>query len=619
MQTEQAEARLSFFDLVAPGDASARLHAWAGEVFNVINDEPGVTCQRLALHLSPPQTDQPELCIEIPAGTLAGKDAETARHEAFRLKRIAVAGALPDDEHATTRPTAIAVPIGPIDTQNRNWLEIEAHFAHREQIGHAINKVGAALGWLFFLKSEEQTLQRDTEGSKAVSALQAIVSLSSTDRFTDAVRALVTDIADRFNCDRVSLGLAQRKKIKVQAISHTGKFTHSMILVRRLRAAMEEAFDQKEVVLWPTDSASSEQLVDAQADLAEKDKTRRILTVPLFDGLRPRGAIVFERSGDQGFEQSEIFTLEALCGVLTPLLLEKRHNDRWLITRAVIALGNIFSHLFGRRYFAVKLSAAAAAIVAMLLIVIERPVTVVSSALVQGAEARTITAAFDGFIADVAAREGDEVSSGDVLLQLDDRDFNLERLRLLALRSQAELELDRAISARDRAETALIEARIRQVDAQLALVEQQILRSKVQAPFDALVVSGDLTRSIGRAVSRGETLLTLSPLEEYRVILETPESDIAKLSAGQKGQLRLSAVPERTFDIQVTDLVPVAQYKDNETLFSVESRLLNASDILLHGMTGSARIQVNEQPLYILWGKPLWDRMRDWAWRNMPL
>ena len=118
MQTEQAEAKLSFFDLVAPGDANARLQAWVGEVFNVINDEPGVTCQRLALHLSPPQTDQSELCIEIPAGTLASKDAETARHEAFRLKRIAVAGALPDDEHATTRPTAIAVPIGPIDTQN---------------------------------------------------------------------------------------------------------------------------------------------------------------------------------------------------------------------------------------------------------------------------------------------------------------------------------------------------------------------------------------------------------------------------------------------------------------------------------------------------------------------
>ena len=53
--------------------------------------------------------------------------------------------------------------------------------------------------------------------------------------------------------------------------------------------------------------------------------------------------------------------------------------------------------------------------------------------------------------------------------------------------------------------------------------------------------------------------------------------------------------------------------------FFVETQLLDRPDILLHGMTGSARIQVSEQPLFILWGKPLWDRIREWAWRNMPL
>lgn len=619
MQTEQADARLSFFELAASGDVMKRLEAWALELFATIDKEPGVECQRLALHLASPSGEQSELRIEFPKGTLAGNEAETARYEAFRLQKIAVAGALPDGQKTTDRPTAIAVPIAGINEGDRNWIEIEARFSSQDQIGHVITKIGSALGWLFFLQSEARELHRESEDSKAVSALQAVVSLTAADGFSDAARALMTDIADRFKCDRVSLGFAQRKKIKLQAISHTGKFTHSMILVRRLRAAMEEAFDQNELLLWPQSSKNVEQLVDAQAELAEKDKTRSVLTVPLFDGRQPRGAVVFERSSGNGFEQSEIFTLEALCGVLTPLLLEKRHNDRWLVTRAVMAVGNLISSLFGRRYFAAKLSIMALTIVAVLLVVIERPVSVVSSAQVQGAEARTITAAFDGFIADVSVREGDEVSSGDLLLQLDDRDFNLERLRLLALRSQAELELDRAISARDRAETALIEARVRQVDAQLALVEQQILRSEVRAPFDALVVSGDLTRSIGRAVSRGETLLILSPLNEYRVVLETPEADIAKLEAGQKGQLRLSAVPERSFSVEVTELVPVAQYRNNETVFSVETQLLDRPDILLHGMTGSARIQVSEQPLFILWGKPLWDRIREWAWRNMPL
>lgn len=619
MQLEQADARLSFFDLVSPGDVAVRLNAWVSQLFAAIDGMSGVTCHRLALNFAPFGADHPEWRVEFPKGTLAASDTGTARSEAFRLQRIAVAGALPGGENETSRFTAIVLPISAADELRKSWIEIEAKFLHQDQIGHVITQIGAALGWLFFLKSEMRERQNSVEDAKAVNALQAVVSLTTADQFTDAARALVTDIADRFKCDRVSLGFAYRKKIKLQAISHTGKFSHSMILVRRLRAAMEEAFDQNEVVLWPRSAGGFELLRDAQAELAEKDTTRSILTIPLFDGRRSRGAMVFERSDSKGFDQSEIFTLEALCGVLTPLLTEKRHNDRWLITRAFMAAGNVFSYLFGRRYFAVKLTAIALTVVAVLLVAIERPVSVVASAMVEGAEARTITAAFDGFISEVAVREGDKVASGDILLKLDDRDFNLERLRLLALRSQAELELDRAISARDRAETALVEARLRQVDAQLSLVEQQILRSTLHAPFDALIVSGDLTRSIGKAVSRGETLLILSPLNEYRVVLEAPESDIGKLIPGQQGQLKLSALPERNFSIETTDLVPVAQYKNNETVFSVETRLLSTPDVLLHGMTGSARIQVGEQPLYMLWGKPLWNQVREWAWRNIPI
>ena len=49
MQTEQADARLSFFELAASGDVMKRLEAWALELFATIDKEPGVECQRLAL------------------------------------------------------------------------------------------------------------------------------------------------------------------------------------------------------------------------------------------------------------------------------------------------------------------------------------------------------------------------------------------------------------------------------------------------------------------------------------------------------------------------------------------------------------------------------------------
>lgn len=617
MQTAQSTAKVSVFDLSAPGDMEVRMRAWLSELYTAIDRESGVKCLRVAAQFTAGRPSRSPLFMALPADRIAASETDVARAEAFRLGRIALAGGMP--ETGSPRPTSIIIPLSSTEGSARSWIECEAQFSSHDQISTIIDRIGLSLGWPLYLQSEARDTLAAHADSKAVSALKSIVSLTSAEGFSDAARTLMTDLADRFKCDRVALGLASRKKIKVRAISHAGKFSNSMVLARRLRAAMEEAFDQNEVLLWPPLSETSDQLLEAQAALAEKDLARSVLTIPLFDGRKQRGAIVFERAGGATFEPAEIETLEALTGVLTPLLIEKRHNDRWVATRAAIAMGNIFRGLFGRRYFAAKLTIASAAVIAVLLVVIERPRSVVAEAIVEGSEARAISAAFDGFLADVQAQEGDRVQAGDLLVQLDDRDFTLERLRLLALRAQAELELDRAISERDRAASELIEARLRQVDAQLALSEQQILRSEVRAPFDALVVSGDLTRSIGRAVSRGETLMVLSPLNEYRVILDAPERDIGKLQAGQTGQLKLSAMPERNFEIEITEMIPVARYDNNATVFSVVTRLVSEPDVLLHGMGGSARIHVDQVPLYVLWGKPLWDRADEWLWRNLPI
>lgn len=616
MDATQDKPRISIFNLATSGETTERVELWLYHLSVIIACEPGVEFLRVATNLVLDEAGETRILASYPNNRAPSKDIDIAKTEAFRLGRIALAGGMP--EAGTAHPTSIVIPLHMKDGIAHSWIECEARFSHNDQISAIIDRIGLAFGWLLFFKSENSESSSKQANEKSVSALNSIVSLTAAKGFSDASRSLVTDLAERFKCDRVSLGLSNRKKIKVRAISNAGKFSSSMLLVRRLRQAMEEAYDQKQILLWPPLKDQDDLLLNAQAELAEKDITRCILTIPLFDGRSQQGAISFERSGNNKFGTSEIETLEALSSVLTPLILDKRHNDRWLLSRAFFSLKNFIMLALGRRFFAIKLSIVSAIVVFTLLAVIERPQTVVADATVNGSETRTISAAFDGFIEQVYAQEGNQVKEGDLLVQLDDRDFNLERLRLLALRSQAELELDRAISVRDRGDTELIQARLRQVDAQLALIDQQILRSAVRAPFDALIVSGDLTRSVGRAVSRGETLLVLSPLNEYQVTIDTSERDVAKLHPGQIGQLKLSAIPDQNFEITITELVPVARYENNMTLFSVQTNLLTEPDILLHGMTGSARIKVDQVPLYVLWGTPLLDRAREWLWRNLP-
>ncbi len=614
MHVREAPSEAQAADIASRTAIDARMQEWAARVRAAIGSEIDVECQRLAVVLVPDRAGARPLQVSIPAGLLARPETEMARAEALRTGRVALAGAVPGTDGGG-RPSCVVIPL----ETGAGWVEIEAHIPSEDRVAVIIERVGLAAGWALFLGAQAQGLaQRHTE-AKAVSALNSIASLSGSQGFSEAARALVTDLCARFGCDRVSLGLSRRRVVRVVAISNTGRFARSMLLVRLLRAAMEEAVDQEQVLLWPAPPDGADRLIRAQTALAEGDAERSVLTIPLFDGRQQHGALVFERSANRRFDADEIETLEALAGVLTPLLIEKRENDRWLPARAAVATGRMLAGILGRRYFAVKLAALAMMVAAALLVLVERPLTVVADAVVEGAEQRAVTAAFDGFIAAAAVREGDRVVAGDLLFQLDDRDFALERLRLMALRAQAELELDRAISARERAETALVEARLRQIDAELALADQQIARSSFHAPFDALVLSGDLSRSIGRAVSRGETLMVLSPLREYRVFLSTAEADIARLEPGQDGLLKLAAIPEREFPVELVDLVPVARYENGATRFAVEARLLEDQGTLLHGMSGAARIEVARVSLLDLWGKPLWDRARLWLWRNLPL
>jgi hypothetical protein len=591
-----------------------RMKDWLARLLSEIRSDLGIDCLRVAVVLAPKQTADVPLHLSLPTDLAARPETEVARTEALRTGRVALAGAVPGKDIGG-RPSCIVIPI----EADAGWVEVEAFITSDERAGAIIERVELAAGWALFLGSvarDEATVEAE---ARAVSALKSIVSFSGSASFSEAARALVTDICGRFACDRVALGLSRRRSVRVVAISNTGRFSRSMLLVRLLRAAMEEAVDQEQVLLWPPHSEGSDRITHAQEELAERNTNRSILTIPLVDGKRQQGALILERGAGLGFEPNEIETLEALAGVLAPLVIEKRDNDRWLPARAMFAMRNVLTEVFGRRYFAIKLTVVAALASVASLILIERPLTIVGDAVVEGAEQRTITVAFDGFIASASVREGDRVKSGDQLLQLDDRDFTLERLRLMTLRAQAELELDRAIAARERVETGIVEARLRQIDAELTLAEQQIKRSRVNAPFDALVISGDLSRSVGRAVSRGETLMVISPLNDYRVFLNVAEADITHLQPGQFGLLKLSAIPEKEFNVELVDVVPVARYENNSTHFAVEARLLEHYDILLHGMSGAARVEVDQVTLLELWGKPLWDIVRLWLWRNVQI
>ena len=228
------------------------------------------------------------------------------------------------------------------------------------------------------------------------------------------------------------------------------------------------------------------------------------------------------------------------------------------------------------------------------------------------------SAPFDGFIQAQFARAGDVVAADAPLAQLDTNDIELDRLRQIAHKRQYQLELDKALAKRDLAEINIARAQIDEAEAEIDLSDQMIARATLRAPFAAVVVSGDLSQSVGRPVSRGDALFELAPLDHYRMNAVAPESDIAFIKPGERGELLLSALPNNTFAFEITAITSVAQAGDGVNGFEVIAPIAGAGEALRPGMEGVAKIDAGRRNVAWIWLHPIFDWARIKLWSLIP-
>src|ERR1700753_1829627 len=98
---------------------------------------------------------------------------------------------------------------------------------------------------------QQGRLDTSRQALQSQSALDILSVTLEQEGFGTACRALVTELAVRFGCERVSLGLVRNGHAKVVAISHSAQFGREMNLVRLVGGAMDEALDQRALVRHP--------------------------------------------------------------------------------------------------------------------------------------------------------------------------------------------------------------------------------------------------------------------------------------------------------------------------------------------------------------------------------
>ena len=378
---------------------------------------------------------------------------------------------------------------------------------------------------------------------KLQTVLEVVASAAAHDRFVAAGTALATDLATRLACDRVSVGFMHAGQIRIDAVSHSAQFKERTNLMRAIATAMDEAVDQNTTVAVPPPPGSSPLVRRAHDALVDEHGSGACCTVVMTSLGKPAGAITLERVANRPFDPATIGLCEAVAALAGPTLEVHRREDRWFGARLADWWREKLGQLFGPRHAALKLAAISAVVLLAFALFAKGDFRVSAGTVLEPQLQLAATAPFNGYIKEAPVRAGDLVKRGALLARLDDRDLKIERLKWLGQQEELSKGMRSAFADRNLAQVQIVSAQLEQARAQVARVEEQLGRTTVTAPFDGIIVSGDLSQNLGAPVERGTILFEVAPLSEFRLVLKVDEGDVAYVTAGQRGTLLMSAFP----------------------------------------------------------------------------
>lgn len=447
----------------------------------------------------------------------------------------------------------------------------------------------------------------------AVSALSVV---NAAKKFPKFAMTLCNELASRFGCDRVSLGILKGRYVRLAAMSNTEKFGKGVELVQAVEAAMEECLDQDMEIVHPGDPRSSG-ISRAAEQLSRRFDSTCVISVPVRDGDRARAVLTLERMSPQPPDARDVKLLRLIADLIAPRLLELNRHDRWFGARLAAWLREKLALALGHKHTWAKLAALACAGLMVFLCVAQGMYQVEATFVTKPVEQRVVASPYDGFLATVNARPGEKVEAEvSVLAELETAELK-SRLAMKKAEMSAHLK-DAGLARRESkfAEAQAAEARAEQAEAECDLLGEKISQARVRSPMDGIVLSGEWTTRIGAPVKLGDTLFEIAPLSRMEADLYVPEDEIADVREGQTGRLAAAGRPDEKIGFEVVRITPLAEMVKQKNVFRVKVRLTDPPEWMLPGLEGVAKIDVEERLLALIWSRRAvnWVKMKFWLW-----
>ena len=195
-----------------------------------------------------------------------------------------------------------------------------------------------------------------------------------------------------------------------------------------------------------------------------------------------------------------------------------------------------------------------------------------------------------GIVKTVSVAEGDSVTAGQSLVQLDTAILDAQVAQAKANLASAETQvryLRRVGTSQEYLDSAI--ADVDRLTAAVQAAEAQLAQATLTAPIAATVVSLDIAPA--ETVTPGQVVIILGDLSKFKVeTTDMSERDVTKLKIGDPVTVFIEAL-NKEFSGKVADIARSSQTVGGDVVFKVTVELDEQPEGLRWGMSTEVRIQ----------------------------
>jgi len=461
------------------------------------------------------------------------------------------------------------------------------------------------------------------QAERKVEILETLVKVSkeitSTLHLDRVLQAVVDGPQEVIPYERATISLDQHGKMLMKAVSGEARVDTTDPNIRRLDDLVHwVAGVQQEVYATQQEDGSVKAKPESSAEkfrayFAESG-VRGFYALPLTDEQGRVGIITFESSDPDYLNEAHFEMIKVLAGQATVAI---RNAEMYKevpfigVLEPLIQKKERFFRMEKRRR---QTYITAAALAVVLLIVIPMPMRLDGDATVAPAARAHVQPEIAGVVRRVLVKEGDHVTRGTVLAEMEDWEARTALAAAQAKHATAAAEMSGALATGDSATAGATRASADFWAAEVRRAQQLLDRTKLRSPIDGVIATPHIQTFAGRHLEAGDPFIEVIDTAHAVVDVAIEEGDAGLLQQGVKGWVKLEALPTQTFVGTVDVVSPTSTALGDHRVYYARVAIENPEGTVRAGMQGRGKVAV---PGWHPTGYVLFRGIGNWAWRKL--